>query len=407
MRVAVLTILSFVYLSVLHDAAIPYFSNVREVTVASPGQQNYLVVDEEIWNHSRPDLADIRLYDGETQVPYVLRQQRARTSNVEQSARILNLGKVGEHSEFDIDVSAAAEYDRIRLQLDAQNFVVSALVFGANDLTSPRTQLGPTTLYDFSREKLGSNFVLSVPTSSFRYLHVRLAAGLRPEQIKGASVFNLQEQKASWLHVGNCAAPASKNKATIIDCDVPLHVPVDRIQFDVVPELVNFRRNVGLADAKGNQIAYGDISRIRMNRGGQAVTSEDLAVDVASPHGGHVRITIENGDDAPLRLKVQPLAIERRIYFDSDQRTSLKLYYGDDKLEPPSYDYAKFFQESPAAVAARLGAGGHNPAYTGRPDERPWSERHQALLWIAMLLAAAVLAGIAVRSLRSPNLPRG
>ena len=41
----------------------------------------------------------------------------------------------------------------------------------------------------------------------------------------------------------------------------------------------------------------------------------------------------------------------------------------------------------------------HNEAYSGRPDDRPWSERHNAVLWLAMILAVAVLAALAIRGL--------
>jgi hypothetical protein len=40
-----------------------------------------------------------------------------------------------------------------------------------------------------------------------------------------------------------------------------------------------------------------------------------------------------------------------------------------------------------------------NPAYTARADDRPWSERHPAMLWIAMLAAVVVLAALAIRGL--------
>ena len=43
----------------------------------------------------------------------------------------------------------------------------------------------------------------------------------------------------------------------------------------------------------------------------------------------------------------------------------------------------------------------HNEAYRGRPDDRPWSERHNAVLWLAMILAVAVLAALAIRGLRA------
>ena len=166
--------------------ALSYFTNVRDIHISQPGQQNYFVVDEEIWSHARPDLGDLRIYDGEAQVQYALTEQRAGTSSHEEVARILNLGKVGEHTEFDLDMGQIAEYDRIRLQLDAKNFVVTASLAGSNALGGrPATQLPPATLYDFTREELGSNYVLKLPASSFRYLHVQLSAGISPQQVKG------------------------------------------------------------------------------------------------------------------------------------------------------------------------------------------------------------------------------
>jgi hypothetical protein len=49
----------------------------------------------------------------------------------------------------------------------------------------------------------------------------------------------------------------------------------------------------------------------------------------------------------------------------------------------------------------------HNAAYTGRPDDRPWSERHKAVLWAAMLLAVVVLAVLAVRGFKSETVNTG
>ena len=101
---------------------------------------------------------------------------------------------------------------------------------------------------------------------------------------------------------------------------------------------------------------------------------------------------IHNGDDPPLKLSGARLQQrERRFYFDGDGSGALTLYYGDEKLESPVYDYAKLFQDEKSAVAALLGAETANAAYTGRPDERPWSERHPAVLWIAIVSAVLVL----------------
>jgi hypothetical protein len=381
-----------------YQAAIPYFTEMRDVTISAPDHQNYVVVDQALWSHARPDLADIRLYDGQTQVPYVLKEQRGGASSVEQPAKILNLGSVAGHTEFDLDI-AVPEYNRIRLQLAAKNFVATAQVEGRNDLSQRvGTQLGKSILYDFTREGLGSSSVLKLPTSSFRYLHVRLAPGVRPADVQGALVSNVQEIRAAWTDAGKCSLNGQvQGRNTFFDCSPVAGVPVDRVLFDVPSSRVNFRRSA-VVEVDGQVAARGEISRIRLTRGGQSVVTENLGVDLSGIRGKSIKVTVENGDDAPLPLEATKLlSVERRIYFDPAGKTALTLYSGDEKLAAPSYDYAEFFHQDSEAAEARLGPHQHNPAYTGRPDDRPWSERHPVVLWLAMLLAVLVLAALAIR----------
>jgi hypothetical protein len=386
--------------------AIPYFTNVRDVQVAQPDEQNFFIVDEELWTHSRPDLGDLRLYDGEALVQYAFSEQRASIASEEVEAKILNLGSVSGHTEFDLDTTGLAEYDRIRLRLDAHDFVATASLSGGSAPEhASEVQLTPSTLYDFSKEQLGSNSQLKFPAASFRYLHIRLSPGIRPQQVKGATMYNLHEQKASWSKVGTCTAPEQKQRITVIRCDVPEKVPVSRIAFQVAPAQVNFLRSVNVEDAKGVQLSTGEISRVRVNRGGTLVTNEELSVNVAG-NSGQLILNIDNGENPPLTITAaEPLALERRVYFDPQGKTALKLYYGDEKLTAPTYDYARFFHVDAAPSIAQLGPGAHNPQYAGRPDERPWSEQHMGLLWAAMLLAVLGLAVLALRGMRSQASP--
>ncbi len=385
-----------------HEAAIPYFTNVREVRIAEPGRQNFIIVDEELWNHSRPDLADLRLYDEQTPVQYALSEQRAGVSSEESSARILNLGVVAGHTEFDVDVEGIAEYDRVRLRLDAHDFVATASVSASNAPgKTAEVQLPASTLYDFSKEQLGSNSEIKLPTSSFRYLHIKLSRGIRPQQVRAATIFNLREQQASWTKVGSCAGPQASQHLTVITCTLPSKVPLNRVEFRIPSEQVNFRRAVTIEDAAGSLVSSGEISRVRVNRGGTLVTHEDLAVNLSGTYG-QITINIDNADNPPLTLSsVQPLTLERRIYFDPAGKSGLRLYYGDPGLAAPIYDYARFLHVDASAAQTQLGPGMHNDEYTGRPDERPWSERHGAVLWSAMIAAVLILSVLALRGLKA------
>src|SRR6202051_3397825 len=228
----------FVVLAAPHtpEPAVAYCSNARRVQIAQPDRQNFFVVDEEIWSHSRFDLGDLRLYDGESPVQYALSEQRAGISTEEVEAKILNLGTVSGHTEFDLDTQGLAEYDRIRLRLDARDFVAKASVSGGSAPgKASEFELAPSTRYDFTKEQLGSNSVLKLRPSSFRYLHIKLSPGILPQQVKGATIANLREQQASWTKAGSCAAPQAQQRKTEITCEIPAKVPLNRILLRVDP----------------------------------------------------------------------------------------------------------------------------------------------------------------------------
>ena len=402
MKRAPIVLLLLAIPSFASDAAIAYFTRARSVTISRADGQNYVIVDADVWRYARPDLADLRLYDGSSMVPHALTTRSGGVSSQETAAKILNLGSVAGHTEFDLDVSGATEYDRIRLQLDTKNFINNARIEGRQWL---RDRLGPnlgsTTLYDFSDENLGANSVLKFPSASFPFLPVRLAPGLRPNEVKGAFVSNVAETQAAWSQAGSCTASAGPPKESVFSCSIFPGAPIERISFRLPESAVNFNRTVLVSDEKG-EFTRGTITRVRLNRAVQSVTSQNLSLDLfVQPHQV-IKVAMENGDDAPLPVQgVDLLSFERRIYFDPRGNSALRLYYGDSKLEAASYDYQKLFQESPDAALAQLGPAEANAQFTGRPDDRPWSERHTALLWVAMLIAVVVLGALALRGLKS------
>ena len=183
--------------------------------------------------------------------------------------------------------------------------------------------------------------------------------------------------------------------------------PIDRVMFVVDPTQPNFLRKVEIHDEKGRWLGSGEIECIHMVRGGLKIDSDHQNADFWDKNNGwqgfkFIKVVIHNGDEPPLKLTNARLQqMERRLYFDAPTGGQLTLYYGDELLEQPSYDYAKLFQPDKGAAAARLGPETPNTAYTGRPDDRSWPERHPVVLWIAIIAAMAVLGGVAFRFLRT------
>src|SRR5712691_7115163 len=79
------------------EASVPYFSNKRDVTPSAADRTNYFVIDEEIWSHTRPDLADLRLLGSDNhEVPYVLISKGSSRQKEELPAKIQDLGRSGD-----------------------------------------------------------------------------------------------------------------------------------------------------------------------------------------------------------------------------------------------------------------------------------------------------------------------
>ncbi len=90
--------------------------------------------------------------------------------------------------------------------------------------------------------------------------------------------------------------------------------------------------------------------------------------------------------------------LQRDFCFEAATGAHYTLYYGDPALSSPRYDYARLFAKRADAVEATAGPEQPNPAYQPRPDERPFTEKHPALLWAVLIAVIALLGAIALRA---------
>ncbi|MBZ5643411.1 MAG: DUF3999 domain-containing protein [Acidobacteriia bacterium] len=383
--------------------AILYFKYQRKLAAPTAGGQHYAAVDETIWEHALPDLDDLRLYAGGKEIPYTRKIMYGSSRTEQKSVRLLQPGTLGGETQFLLDMSGVPEYDRITLDLAAKNYVAHARVDGQDDPHGTKwANLGMTTLFDLSDEKLGHNSTLQIPVSTYNYLRVTLEGPVKPADVQGATAGIERAQQAVWRELGSALKQTQEGKDTVLTAEVSRNIPVERVLLTIDPAQGNFQRGMEVQDGKGSTVSTGEIRRIHLQRNGQKIDVEQTWLDLNATGQGKLRAVIHNGDDAPLKITGARLEqYERRIYFDCDAGTSLEFYYGDGKLNAPVYDYAQLFQTDANAGPVQLDAEEANAAYTGRPDERPWSERHPAVLWAAILAAVAVLGGIAVRSMKN------
>jgi hypothetical protein len=383
--------------------SIAYFKYQRQIQAPNSRGQHYAVVDETLWSHARPDLNDLRLYAGESEIPYALAVERGSSEVAEKTVRVLQPATLGGKTQFVLDTSEVPEYDRVELQLSTRNFVAHARVDGQDNLHGKQwADLGTTTLYDLSGEKLGANRTLHLPLTTYKYLRVTIDGSVRPFEVRSATAGVKQEERAIWRKVNSESKQEQQGKDTVLTFRFRSNAPVERLDFAIDPVQPNCRRDLEIRGGKGEWLGSGEISRIHMYRHRQKIDVEQTTVYLHFARPETLRVIIHNGDDPPLKItSAQLQQYERRIYFDSAPGVEPTLYYGDEMLGAPVFDYSKLFQKNAEAYQALLGAEETNSAYTGRPDRRPWSERHPVVLWVAILGAVLVLGGIALRSMRA------
>ena len=383
--------------------SVGYFRYERQAEATNSSGQHYVVVDETLWQHARPDLGDLRMYSSAGEIPYSLAMECGSLQTEQKKVRVLQPGTVGGKTQFLLDMSSVPEYDRIVLQLATTNFVAHARVEGQDDPHGGRwSNLGTTTLYDLSSEKLGRNSTLQIPLTNYKYLRVTVDGAVKPAEVEVGTAGITRAQKAVWRDSDGVAAVMQQGNDTVLTFSVPANGPVERMVFSIDAAQQNFRRPVEVQSDRGSWFGSGDVSRIHMRRDGQEINVEQTSLDLQGSGPATLKVIIHNGDDPSLRITSTRLQqYERRIYFDSPAGTQAKLYYGDEKLGPPVFDYAKLFAKDANADQVALRPEETNTVYTGRPDERPWSERHPSVLWLAIIGAVLILGAIALRSMKT------
>jgi hypothetical protein len=396
-------ILAFLAAVLVVGPSIPFFKYQRTAEATNSGGQHYAVVDEILWQHANSDLSDLRLYSGEREIPYAVDTERGGSETEQKECRILQPALVVGNTQFLLDMSGISEYDRVTLKLATKNFVAHARVEGQDDPHGARwAVLGTTTLYDLSEEKLGHNSTLQIPVTTYKYLRVTIDRSVNPADLLSGTAAITRARQVVWQTLNSTAQQTQQGKNTVITFSVPENVPVERVAFEMDPTQPNFRRDIQIQVDTEQPLEAGEISSIHMQRSGQQIDVEQTSLDIRGIHGRTLKAIVHNGDDLPLKItSVHLQQYERRIYFDFLAGTHLMLYYGDKQLTAPVYDYAKLFQKDWGGSQIRLSVEQMNAAYTGRPDERPWSERHPAVLWVAIIAAVLTLGGLAVRSMRT------
>jgi hypothetical protein len=396
---------------------IRYFRYQRPVeNLPAQAGQACMVVDAGVFAQAASGLADLRLYRDGVEAPFAIRFAAPAVA-AQGFIEPLDKGVRGSRTIFAAELPDG-HYSDVQLAVTAHDFIATVEVSGSQSQSGgAETKLGSYTIFDLSKQRLGRSTVLHLPESDFRYLHFRIAGPLIPENMTGLSVVRLPASQPRYITVAETAQMAQKGRNSVFTFTVPARVPVDRIVFMPGAQPALFSRDVSVKvepvqseqaakEARYPQAAAssGNLLRIHTVENGHHIDEERLTIDAPRAEfetPSKWTITIDNGDDAPLKVEsVRLQMLERDLCFETAGSGNYALYYGDAALSAPRYDYATLFALQPDAAKATSGAELANAAFEPRPDERAFTERHPALLWAALVLVILLLGAIALSSVK-------
>lgn len=376
-----------------------------EVTPAEEPRFVSVLVPDPVTAAAARDWADLRVIDeAAREVPYVLEVRDARERREWRAARLLDPGFVpGQYSQAVLDLGPdPGVHNAVVLELGGTEDIQAGLQIAvSDDGQSWQIAAGSVPIFRLREASRGERTDATYPASRARYVRLRILEGRRQVAITSARIAHEVVTPAERAPAGVALAPTPQdgqsNESVWVSAGDGAERRVAEIRFET--SALQLSRPVALETAdehdRWRRVATGEIRRV------PGSPDRRLSIQFPEAVGRRWRVTVRNGDD-PAVPDLAPVLYmtPRRVVFRQEPGHTYRLIYGHARPDRPGYDLARLTSPDVLAAAA--------PAALGTPvvnadfvDATPWTERHPAVVWVAVAAAVLLLGAMAVRTLRS------
>jgi Protein of unknown function (DUF3999) len=368
------------------------FRFTRELRGAAVGRPTTFEPDGSLFAHARPGFADVRVLDARgRETPWSVLPQPEPTPP--RPIRLLNSGRRGATAVALLDLGSRSRiHDRVTLEIPDGDVVGRVQVYGSDDRQT-FTKLSTTPIYDIAGATHARCTTVVYPPSDFRFLQLR-ASGVAG--VHGATIGAAARGPALLRRRVRGVDRRDGDRRTVLRLDLGFRkVPVDRLELSARGR---YDRPVTISGSNDGR-AWFELARGRIARFPDSVPASEI--DIAARHR-YVRVTIDNGDDAPLaHLTVGAFGRRRTLVVSDRFQPPFRLLYGNARAQPPVYDFERLPRSALGALATgSLGREQLNEAYEPPEDTRSFVARHPDLIQAALALAAVVIAAAGFLALR-------
>ncbi len=129
-------------------------------------------------------------------------------------------------------------------------------------------------------------------------------------------------------------------------------------------------------------------------------TDQSLTLNLGKTKFRYLQVRVENRNDPPLHFSEAFVSrLAPRVEFPAVRRGPYAVLTGYAKAIAPVYDVGHYIGKirRQRVVKATLGKIVPNPLHKPTARTIPWSERHKAILWLALLAMVAALGFLVYR----------
>lgn len=318
---------------------------------------HYFQIPDELYEKSTPDFSDVRIYrinkKDTLEVPYLIVDERLfEKEQTFVSAKIINVSQTSEGHYFTLEnTHNQKDINTIILQFSQQNFDWKVNLQGSHNQNEWFDILTDYRIVAIKNQETEYRFEkLIFGNTNYKYYRILVKTDEKSDLKKAIwknfiakNGDNFKKQKIENLIIKN----DNKRKKTIIDFSLKhkcvvhsLEIEVDNdknfyrpVRIDVVDSLKTNRGTLASYSFFDSGILTSLENEEFMNR-----NQEDLVKNF--------RITIENNDNKPLKIKsVKLKTVVKGIIFETEEKGDYFLYYGNKKIPAPKYDLIQFAKQ--------------------------------------------------------------
>lgn len=379
----------------------------RPLTGALPSW-NRLVLPDEIFQHTTPDFADIRIFgisanNDTIEAPYVLRIQSGQNLSKEIPFKIINKTRINNSHYITFEITDIGQINQIQLQFEQKNFDWLVQLEGSNNQKEWFTILDRYRILSIQNENTNFQYTkLAFPDAQFQFYRIKidspddpsLHAAYLSRQVNTPSTYkNYELKKFEIVHNKN-------SKQTEIDVELYVPVPVSFVHLEVGNNFDYYRPiriscvNDSIETETGWSFSYRNLASGIIN------SIEKNEFIFTSTIASRFRITIENQDNQPLNIsEISLKGFEHELVTRLDENLSYYLVYGNKSAQQAQYDLTYFTDKIPEEMNT-LKVGEEELIVKPEIQSKQALFENRAWLWVILISIVLILGWFTLKMMK-------